>query len=182
MELLHFIVWLYFLKKSCLLNCVPCHPTDMTALFISHTLGSLPKVKIDISRSHTPQEMDVLTKRRCWKVQYLFILSQSVTCVFLSLFLIFIVMYRIEQEDQQRASVCGFHQHISAICQLYHFMTNLSSLLIRLDCISKLPVSQLAGNRVQPRKTSFLQSVLLLFQLKLHGIIIDVKSVLLSPR
>lgn len=123
--------------------------------------------------------MDVLTKRRCWKVLYLFIPPQSVICLFLSLVLIFIVMYHIEQ-DQQRASVRGFHQHIPAICQCWHFRTHLSSGLIWLDWVSKLPVSQLAANRVEPRKTSFLQNVLLLFQLESQCVIIDIKSVFLS--
>ena len=41
-----------------------CTLMEITALFILHTLGSLSKVKIDISRSHTPLEMDVLTIRR----------------------------------------------------------------------------------------------------------------------
>lgn len=43
--------------------------------------------------------------------------------------------------------------------------------------MSKLPVSQLAANRVEPRKTSFLQNVLLLFQLEFQRVIIDIKLV-----
>lgn len=62
----------------------------------------------------------------------------------------------------------------------WHFRTHLSSGLIWLDWVSKLPVSQLAANRVEPRKTSFLQNVLLLFQLEFQCVIIDIKSVFFS--